>query len=102
MTHPPIQLGSLVRAKCDTGVCSAGERGVCYERYRLDKRPGYSFIFEHGGYDGFSPDEVELMLEVSGDVCPQLADYQFTNVLRLQKDFHEGRFADAFLENGVV
>lgn len=96
MTHPPIQLGSLVRAKRDTGICSAGERGVCYERYRLDKRPGYSFIFERGGYDGFSPDEVELMLEVSGDVCPQLADYQFTNVLRLQKDFYEGRFADAF------
>ncbi len=90
-----IQLGSMVTATRDTGICAAGERGVCYEIYRLDGRAGYSFIFERGGYDGFSPDEVELMLEVSGDVCPQVADYQFSNVLRLQKDFHEGRFSDA-------
>jgi hypothetical protein len=91
-----IQLGSLVIAKRDTGICAAGERGVCYEIYRLDKRVGYSFIFERGGYDGFSPDEVELMLDVTGEICPPVADYHFTNVLRLQKDFHEGRFADAF------
>lgn len=96
MSKPTIQLGSLVRAKRDTGICAAGEIGVCYELYRLDRRAGYSFIFEQGGYDGFSPDEVELMLEVNGDVCPQLTDYEFTNVLRLQKDFYEGRFADAF------
>jgi hypothetical protein len=93
---PTIQLGSLVTATRDTAICAAGERGVCYEIYRLDGRAGYSFIFERGGYDGFSPDDVALMLEVSGDRCPMLADYQFINVLRLQKDFHEGRFADAF------
>lgn len=93
---PTIQLGSLVTATRDTGICASGERGVCYEIYRLGGRAGYSFIFECGGYDGFSPDEVTLMLEVSGDVCPQVADYQFINVLRLQKDYHEGRFADAF------
>lgn len=91
-----IQLGSVVIAKRDTGVCSAGERGVCYELYRLDKRAGQSFIFERGGYDGFSPDEVELMLDVTGEICAKVADYQFINVMRLQKDFYEGRFADAF------
>lgn len=96
-----IQLGSLVVAKRDIGICAAGERGVCYELYSLDGRAGYSFIFERGGYDGFSPDEVELMLEVSGDRCPQVMDYHFTNVLCLQKDFYDGRFADAF-ESAVV
>lgn len=91
-----IQLGSLVIAKRDTGVCAAGERGVCYELYRLDGRAGQSFIFERGGYDGFSPDEVKLMLTVTGEICPQVSDYHFINVMRLQKDFYEGRFADAF------
>ena len=53
-----IQVGTLAVAKRDTGVCAAGERAVCYEVYQLDGRAGYSFIFERGGYDGFSPDEV--------------------------------------------
>lgn len=94
LTH--LGVGSLVIARRDTAICSVGERGVCYEQYRLGNRPGWSFIFERGGYDGFSPDEVELMLEVTGEVCPAVADYQFTNVGRLTADFRRGRFAPAF------
>jgi integrase/recombinase XerD len=41
MTHPPIHVGTLVIAKRASGVCAAGERGVCYERYKLADRPGY-------------------------------------------------------------
>jgi hypothetical protein len=33
---------------------------------------------------------------VTGRVCPEVADYRFTNVTRLQRDFQEGRFAAAF------
>jgi hypothetical protein len=55
MTHPPIQVGSQVIAKRASGLNAVGERGVCYEVYQLGGRPGYSFILERGGYDGFSP-----------------------------------------------
>ncbi len=96
MTHPPIQVGGLVIAKRASGVCAAGERGVCYERYQLGGRPGYSIVFQRGGYDGFSPDDVELFLEVTGRVCPEVADYSFTNVTQLDRDFRAGRFAAAF------
>ena len=61
--HPPIQVGTLVTAKRAAGVCAAGERGVCYELYKLDGRPGYSIIFQRGGYDGFSPQDVEMFWE---------------------------------------
>jgi hypothetical protein len=96
MTHPPIQVGTLVIAKRASGVCAAGERGVCYELYQLGGRPGYGILFQRGGYDGFSPDDVARFLDVTGRVCPAVADYRFTNVTRLAQDFRDGRFADAF------
>ena len=96
MTPPPLQVGSLVIAKHATGVCAAAERGVCYEVYQLGGRPGYSILFESGRYDGFSPQDVELMLEATGQVCREVADYSFTNVTRLARDFAQGRFAAAF------
>jgi Family of unknown function (DUF6166) len=95
-TLPPIQLGSLVTAKRASGVCAAGERGVCYELYKLNGRPGYGILFEAGGYDGFSPDDVEMFLDVTGQVCPDVAGYRFSNVMQLDRDFRAGRFAAAF------
>jgi hypothetical protein len=94
--HPSIKVGSQVIAKRASGVNAAGERGVCYEVYQLDGRPGYSIIFERGGYDGFSPQDVEIFLHVTGQHCPAVADYHFNNVTRLKRDFDEGRFAAAF------
>jgi len=96
MTLPAIHVGTIAIAKRDSGVCDAGERGVCYEVYTLGGRPGYSFIFEKGRYDGFSPEDVEMFLTVTETVCPSVADYQFTNVMRLMRDFQWGRFAEAF------
>jgi hypothetical protein len=95
-THPPIHVGSLVVAKRASGVCAAGERGVCYERYQLGGRPGYGILFQGGGYDGFSPNDVEMFLDVTDRVCPEVADYRFTNVTQLDRDFRAGRFAAAF------
>ena len=98
---PNLRVGSLVIARRTTGVCDAGERGVCYEEYTLPdgqggRRPGWSFLFESGRHDGFSPDEVELMLEITGDICREVADYEFQSVMRLMADFCRGRFAPAF------
>jgi hypothetical protein len=39
---------------------------------------------------------VETFLEASGRVCPEVADYRFTNVTQLARDFERGRFAAAF------
>jgi len=90
------QVGSIAIATRTTGVCDIGERGVCYEVYVLGGRPGYSFIFESGRYDGFSPDEIGLMLTITSDVCASVRDYQFTNVTVLERDFRRGVFAEAF------
>ena len=93
---PPLPIGSLVIAKHTTAVCAPGERGVCYETYTLGGRPGWSFIFESGRYDGFSSADVDLILEITGQVCPEVADYEFKNVGRLADDFRRGRFAPAW------
>lgn len=93
---PAIQVGSLAIATRASGVCDAGERAVCYEVYELGGRPGYSFLFEQGRYDGFSPEDVALFLTITGEVCVTVADYQFTNVMRLSRDVARGRFAAAF------
>ena len=68
MVMGTIQVGTLAVATRDTAICRAGELGVCYELYTIGNRPGYSFIFERGGYNGFSPQDVELFLEVTGVV----------------------------------
>ena len=90
-----IRVGTLAVAKRDSGVCKAGEYGVCYEVYTLEDRPGYSFIFEHGGFDGFSPYDVETFLEVFDLVAASVTSYTFTNVGRLVQDYRAGRFAEA-------
>jgi len=95
-TPPAIQIGSLAIATRASGVCDVGERGVCYEMYELAGRPGCSFLFEQGRYDGFSPEDVAMFLTITGEVCAAVADYQFINVARLTRDWAHGRFAAAF------
>ena len=97
--HHSIQIGTIAVAQRQSGVCEVGERGVCYE---VENRPGYSFIFEKGRYDGFSPHDVELFLTLTDTVCPAVTSYQFTDVLQLQRDFERGRFAAAFPGGSVV
>jgi len=100
--QPQITVGSLVTAKCELeSVSWAEESGVCFEVYELGNRPGYGFIFQRGGYDGFSPDEVKRFLEVSGSVSEPVADYQFKNVSQLQADYGAGRFDAAFEEQNI-
>jgi len=64
-----IQCGTVAIATRQSGVCDPGERGVCVEVYELGGRPGYSFLFEQGRYDGFSPEDVGMFLEVTPTVC---------------------------------
>jgi hypothetical protein len=99
---PKITVGSLVTAKRELGpVAWPEESGVCYEVYELENRPGYAFIFQRGGWDGFSPDDVNRFLEVSGRVSQHVADYKFKNVGQLQADYRAGRFSAAFEEQNI-
>ena len=92
---PVIQVGSLAIATRASGVCDVGERGVCDDVYARGGRPGYSFLFEQGRSDGFSPEDVARFLTITGEVCAAVAEYQFTTVTRLQRDWAQGRFAAA-------
>ena len=47
-------------------------------------------------YDGFSPCDIAMFLDVTAEVCQVVTGYQFKNVMRLQRDFDQGRFASAF------
>ena len=91
-----IRVGSLAIAKRASGEWSVDEPGVCYEVYELEDRAGYSFIFEKGGYDGFSPEDVETYLHVTGEQSAALARYQFKNEGRLSADHAAGVFQRAF------
>ena len=90
-----IKVGTLAVAKRDSAICSDGERAVCYDVYDLEGRPGYAFIFERGGFDGFSPRDVETFLEPLNVLVPSVAGYSFANVSRLVQDYRRGRFAEA-------
>ena len=92
-TMPKIPVGSMAIAKRVSGVCDPDEVGVCYEVYELSGRPGYSFIFESGRYDGFSPGDVQMFLDLSERVCETVADYEFQNVTKLTRAYRAGRFA---------
>ena len=91
-----ITVGSLVVVKRNTAICDEGEVGVCYELYGTPDQPGYGFIFEQGGYDGFSPRDVETFLELTSVVLPSIAAYVFEDVGQLKRDFRRGRFKEAF------
>ena len=77
-----------------------GERGVVYEAYELGERPGWSVIFHSGRHDGFSPCDVDIFLDVTGEVCEELTDYTFENVLRFADDFGRCDFAPALRVEG--
>jgi len=47
---------------------------------------GIEVIFPNGNYDGFSVTEQGLYLHV-GDVVPEYANYVFTNVMQVTRDF---------------
>lgn len=83
-----MRQGSVVMLKRGLLGNEAYTLGVCYDSYIIGNRTGLSFIFENGEHDGFSPEEQDKFLfEV--DFSMVTSNYQFTNVIKLQEDFHE-------------
>ena len=66
--------------------------GICYQVY--DSASG-SYIFENSNYDGFAPDERAMFLDPVG-FDNNVANYRFTNVMKLSNDFESGRFDTTF------
>lgn len=91
------RVGSIAVATRECAVFAFGEAGVCYEVYpRSGGELGWSFIFERGGFDGFSAEDVALCLHLTGEVAPELAGYAFEGVGRLREDWRREHFALAF------
>ena len=95
MTNFLPRTGTIAYAKRASALWKSGERGVCYEVYQIGERPGYSFIFENGGYDGFSEDDLTSWLELTEEVAPSVVGFKFRNVMHLSGAYEAGRFAVA-------
>lgn len=88
--------GQIVTASVGSFVSETGEKGVCFDVYNLGGEEGYQIIFEKGDHCGYSQDEVDTMLDVSDNIDPIAASYNFTNVMQLAKDYDYGTFSEAF------
>jgi hypothetical protein len=96
-------LGREVRAKKEFASVFVGEPGIVYERYTLEGRPGYSIIFKNSGfYDGFSPDDVDLLLDITEIVHSHMRGYEFKSIDRLTRDFQGGRIWPQIAKHPLV
>lgn len=92
-----MKKGQIVRAKKNCGtVCVVGEQGVAVDEYRMGGRVGWTILFENGGYDGFSAEEVDMFLDKVDAIDTTAQQYSFKNVMQLTRDYEKGLFAKAF------
>lgn len=90
-----LKVGDIVKLKVDMFGNPEGTEGVVIDEYTLGELSRVQIIFENGEYDGFSDEEQRAYLERSGHEA-SLADYKFTNVMKLSQDFEEGKFDAVF------
>jgi len=91
-----VRVGTLRRLTCECLGNPAGTVGVCYEVYNLGGVMGASFIFPNGEYDGFSNEDAKMFFDDWEGFCPDTQSYQFTNVMKLSRDFDAGLFQKAW------
>jgi hypothetical protein len=89
-----LVVGSKVLLRQDMLAARAGQAGIVYEVYDrtgfddpASPSEGYGVVFESMGYDGFSPDEVDLFLDLTGQVAERYRGYRFVHVGRITRDF---------------
>lgn len=91
------KVGTIWRLKKECLGNLPGMTGVAYETYGDPDNPSMSLIFPNGRYDGFSPEDMEIFLEPEQvGFCEEVADYAFTTVTRVCKDFEAKRFSTAW------
>jgi len=96
------RVGNIYKLKCECLGNEKGTEGICFNDYG----DGFQVIFPNGNYDGFSTvcsmgpvrkmkngEQVEAnyFLEYTG-LDPSSADYEFKNVIQVEKDFRNGRW----------
>ena len=105
-----LEVGTLVTAgrhfiSADSQSTIAVEKGmkgvVCmiYEQMCFDpgKGPGVMILFESGLCDGFSEEDLEYFNITSlNQKIDALTDYEFSSMIKLQDEFHQGLFTPAF------
>lgn len=73
----------------------AGSIGYVFAEYPdfdVEGASGIQVLFRNGNFDGFSVEEQELYLEYIGYV-PEYQDYDFQNVMQVDRDFQSGYWA---------
>lgn len=91
-----MKTGTVVKLKVNCLGNKPGTIGVCYEEYNLGEPGAGSVIFENGNYDGFSPDEQKDFFDDYRGFDYDVANYQFTNVIKLSRDFDNRIFDKVF------
>jgi hypothetical protein len=98
-----MRVGTIVKLKVECLENEIGARGVVY----YDYGDGSQVIFENGEYDGFNETELhnwsgdvkltekDFFLEVIGS-SPEVAGYNFKNVIQVSQDYSRGLFDPAF------
>ncbi len=90
-----MKTGTVVKLKINCLGNNPGTIGVVFEEYDLGEPGGSQVIFENGEHCGFSPSEQEdFFVKIGFDY--DIADYRFTNVIQLSRDFENGRFDSVF------
>lgn len=88
-----MKVGSLRKLLVPCLGNPAGTIGVCYDVYTIGNIMGFSFIFPNGNYDGFSEKEIQQFFAPDyNEFLESVADYRFTNVMQLGRDFENGMF----------
>ena len=94
-------VGHKVKLKIECMGNPIGTIGVCYETYNIGEPGGMSYIFKNGEYCGFSAEEQKDFFEEVG-FCHEVANYDFTNVMQLSRDFDNSFFNPAFKEDRSI
>ena len=94
MSNTKYEVGDVVKLKTPCLGNEAGAIGYVFHTYQLvENDNGIQVIFINGNYDGFSEHEQEEFLERLG---PTTLDYNFKNVIKVNEDYNDGYFIEAF------
>ena len=94
-----MKIGTIVKLKVNCLGNYPGTTGVVFEEYDLGEPGGSQVIFKNGDYCGFSPDEQKDFFDDYRGFDYDVATYQFTNVIKLSRDFDNGIFDKVFKNN---